>query len=151
MPSSNSILAVTCAGTPRSPMQSSHPQAFQHHRPTQSMPTQSPRHAHFVDDQESSDDDFPEPLPPPSSSEDEDDHFETPQRPSASCQTLQTPTSRHLPLATARRLSRTPGTPRQLAHAAAGQKKKICCAAHDIWSFYLKTGDRYHCAFCMYI
>ncbi|SJK99373.1 uncharacterized protein ARMOST_02669 [Armillaria ostoyae] len=64
---------------PCSPMQSSQPQAFEHRRPTQPAPTRGPRHAHFVDDQESSDEDFPEPLPPPSSSEDEDDHPETPQ------------------------------------------------------------------------
>ncbi len=44
-------------------------------------------------------------------SEDEDDHPETPQRPSAYRQMLQTPMSQHVPLATARRLSRTPGTP----------------------------------------
>ncbi|KAK0444960.1 uncharacterized protein EV420DRAFT_1484399 [Desarmillaria tabescens] len=110
-------------GPPRSPMQSPNPQAFEHRRPTESMPAPGPRHVHFEDDQESSDEDFPEPPLPLSSSEDKDDHPETPRRP-------------------------TPGTPRQLAHAAAGQKNKNHRAARDIWSFYVKTGDRHHCAFC---
>ncbi|KAK0452801.1 uncharacterized protein EV420DRAFT_1273696, partial [Desarmillaria tabescens] len=45
--------------------------------------------------------------------------------------------------------SRTPGTPRRLSHAAAGHTvKKGRNTACDVWSFFIKSENCHHCAFC---
>ncbi len=111
--------------------------------------------AHFEDDLDSSDGEFPELLP--SLSPSMLSHAGAPPR--------QAPTPReraenphispqipsHGPLPVSQRLLRTPGTPRRLSHAGAGLGKKGCHTARDVWSFFLKTESAHQCAFCMYV